>query len=70
MAKRTLPLIEYPPSAHQKPSTGRAYDETREDILHALLALGYEKEEATTALKNIPFGVTVADGIKLALITL
>jgi hypothetical protein len=70
VAKRTLPLIEYPPSADQKPSTGRAYDETGEDILHALLALGYGKEEATTALKNVPFGVTVADGIKLALTTL
>lgn len=70
VAKRTLPLIEYPPSADQKPSSGRAFDETREDILHALLALGYKKEEATTALTNVPFGVTLADGIKLALTTL
>jgi hypothetical protein len=69
-AKFTLPLIKYPPSVDQKPSTGKAYDETREHILRALLALGYPKEEAAIALNNVPFGVTVADGIKLALTAL
>ncbi|MGI4718733.1 MAG: RuvA C-terminal domain-containing protein [Janthinobacterium lividum] len=64
---RALPLIKYPPSADNKPFVGRAYDETRDDILNALLALGYAREEAEAALKNVPFGVTVADGIKRAL---
>lgn len=66
-AKHTLPLINYPKYCDQKISKGRAYDETRDDILNALLALGYPKEEAETVLKNVPFGVTVSDGIKLAL---
>ncbi|WP_035054717.1 Holliday junction branch migration protein RuvA [Andreprevotia chitinilytica] len=37
------------------------------DILHALLALGYNDREATAAMKTLPESVTVNDGIKLAL---
>ena len=37
------------------------------DILNALLALGYSDKEATLALKQVPAGSTVSDGIKAAL---
>ena len=37
------------------------------DILNALLALGYNDKEATQALKQLPAGVSVSDGIRQAL---
>jgi Holliday junction DNA helicase RuvA len=37
------------------------------DIVQALLALGYHEREAQAALKALPAGVTVSEGIKLAL---
>jgi Holliday junction DNA helicase RuvA len=37
------------------------------DILHALLALGYSEKEALLAIKNVPAGSGVSDGIRLAL---
>ena len=37
------------------------------DILHALTALGYSEREALAALKTLPEGVSVSDGIRLAL---
>lgn len=37
------------------------------DILNALLALGYSDKEAMLALKHVPAGSNVSDGIKLAL---
>ncbi len=37
------------------------------DILHALLALGYSDKEASLALKQVPAGTGVSEGIKLAL---
>jgi Holliday junction DNA helicase RuvA len=37
------------------------------DILHALLALGYSEREALAAIKQLPDGATVSDGIKQAL---
>ena len=37
------------------------------DILHALLALGYSDKEAISAVKQLPEGVAVADGIRQAL---
>lgn len=37
------------------------------DILNALIALGYSDKEATQALKQVPAGTGVSDGIKLAL---
>lgn len=39
----------------------------RQDILHALLALGYNEREAAAALKLIPEDASVNDGIRLAL---
>jgi Holliday junction DNA helicase RuvA len=37
------------------------------DIMHALLSLGYSDREAVAAVKQLPEGVAVADGIKQAL---
>jgi holliday junction DNA helicase RuvA len=37
------------------------------DILQALLTLGYNEREAQAALKDLPDGVGVSEGIKLAL---
>ena len=37
------------------------------DILNALLSLGYSDKEAIAAVKELPEGVAVADGIKQAL---
>ena len=42
-------------------------DSAQGDILQALLALGYNDREAAAALKALPAGVGVSDGIKLAL---
>ncbi len=45
------------------PATG----EDHADILQALVALGYSDREANAALKALPAGVGVSEGIKLAL---
>ena len=37
------------------------------DVLNALLALGYSDKEAVAAVKELPEGVAVADGIRQAL---
>jgi Holliday junction DNA helicase RuvA len=37
------------------------------DVLHALAALGYSEKEALLALKSVPAGSGVSDGIRLAL---
>ena len=37
------------------------------DILNALISLGYSDKEAVTAVKKLPDGVAVADGIRQAL---
>jgi Holliday junction DNA helicase RuvA len=37
------------------------------DILHALLSLGYSDKEAVAAVKDLPEGIAVADGIRQAL---
>ena len=42
-------------------------DAAQADIVQALLALGYNEREARAALKALPAGVGVSDGIKLAL---
>lgn len=44
-----------------------ALDDALADIQQALLALGYSEREAAAALKALPAGVGVNEGIKLAL---
>jgi len=47
--------------------TGGAPSSGRDDILNALLSLGYSNSETQAALKGLPEGVDVAEGIRLAL---
>ena len=42
-------------------------DAVASDVLHALIALGYSDKEAVHAVKQLPDGVAVADGIRQAL---
>ena len=37
------------------------------DVLHALIALGYSDKEATHAVKQLPEGISVGDGIRQSL---
>jgi holliday junction DNA helicase RuvA len=46
---------------------GMPHSDTSADILNALLALGYSDKEAILALKQVPAGSGVSEGIKLAL---
>jgi Holliday junction DNA helicase RuvA len=46
---------------------GVVHNDAQSDILNALLALGYSDKEALAAIKNMPTGSTVSDGIKFAL---
>jgi Holliday junction DNA helicase RuvA len=46
---------------------GAPRHDAQSDILNALLALGYSDKEALAALKNMPVGSSVSDGIKFAL---
>jgi Holliday junction DNA helicase RuvA len=46
---------------------GVQHNDATADILNALIALGYSDKEATLALKQVPAGTGVSDGIKLAL---
>ena len=46
---------------------GHAVPDSQSDILNALLALGYSDKEALLALKTVPAGSGVSDGIKQAL---
>jgi len=41
--------------------------ESSNDVLSALLALGYSEKEAILAIKQVPAGSTVSDGIRQAL---
>jgi holliday junction DNA helicase RuvA len=44
--------------------------ESASDVVHALVGLGYSEKEALAAVKGLPAGVAVADGIRAALKTL
>jgi Holliday junction DNA helicase RuvA len=46
---------------------GVVHNDATSDILNALAALGYSDKEAQLALKQVPAGTDVSDGIKLAL---
>lgn len=46
---------------------GVARDDTQTDVLNALAALGYSDKEALLAIKSMPAGASVSDGIKFAL---
>jgi Holliday junction DNA helicase RuvA len=46
---------------------GVIHSDATSDILNALVALGYSDKEAMLALKQVPAGTGVSEGIKLAL---
>jgi Holliday junction DNA helicase RuvA len=46
---------------------GMVHTDATADISNALLALGYSEKEAMLALKQVPAGSSVSEGIKLAL---
>ena len=46
---------------------GAVTQDSNSDILNALLALGYSDKEAALALKQVPAGSSVSDGIRHAL---
>ena len=46
---------------------GAARDDAQVDVLNALAAMGYSDKEALIAIKNMPAGSSVSDGIKFAL---
>jgi Holliday junction DNA helicase RuvA len=48
-------------------ASGVPHSDASADILNALLALGYSDKEAMLALKQVPAGSGVSEGIKLAL---
>jgi Holliday junction DNA helicase RuvA len=48
-------------------TAGGMRDDATSDILNALVALGYSDKEAALALKQVPPGTGVSEGIKLAL---
>jgi holliday junction DNA helicase RuvA len=48
-------------------AAGVTHSDATADILNALLALGYSDKEAMLALKQVPAGSGVSEGIKLAL---
>lgn len=48
-------------------AAGAPRDDTQSDVLNALVALGYSDKEALAAIKNMPAGTSVSDGIKFAL---
>lgn len=50
--------------ARARPS---AEPDARDDVTNALLALGYSEKEATAAVKTLPDGASVNDGIRQAL---
>jgi len=52
------------------PGAAAALGEAANDIQQALMALGYNDKDAAAALKALPAGVGVSEGIKLALKTL
>jgi Holliday junction DNA helicase RuvA len=49
------------------PASASPLDDTLADIAQALQALGYSEKEAQAAVKALPAGTGVSDGIKLAL---
>lgn len=48
-------------------ASGGAGSDSVADIQNALLALGYSERETLSALKQVPAGCNVSDGIKIAL---
>jgi Holliday junction DNA helicase RuvA len=66
-AERLLLELKGKMGADLGPTTALSTDHTQNDILQALVALGYSDKEAALSLKALPAGVGVSEGIKFAL---
>jgi len=66
-AERLLLELKGKMGADLGPASASAADSTQNDILQALLALGYSDKEAALSLKSLPAGLSVSEGIKFAL---
>lgn len=66
-AERLLLELKGKLGADLGPQAEGAHPDASADILNALLALGYSDKEAVLAMKQVPQGAGVSDGIKHAL---
>jgi len=66
-AERLLLELKGKMGADLGPATALPTDHTQNDILQALVALGYSDKEAALSLKALPADVGVSEGIKFAL---
>ena len=66
-AERLLLELKGRIGADLGPAGGAAVRDDQADIQQALLALGYSDKEAAAALKALPAGIGVSEGIKQAL---
>ena len=66
-AERLLLELKGKMGADLGPSSAPVGDSTQNDILQALVALGYSDKEAALSLEALPAGVGVSEGIKFAL---
>ena len=66
-AERLLLELKGKLGADLGPAGGEPVTDEKADILQSLLALGYSDKEASAALKALPAGVGVSEGIKTAL---
>lgn len=66
-AERLLLELKGKLGADLGPAGGALHNDATSDILNALVALGYSDKEAMQALKQVPAGTGVSEGIKLAL---
>jgi Holliday junction DNA helicase RuvA len=62
-----LELKDKLPKSTLTAAAATAAPDAGSDILNALLALGYNEREALGAMKTLPAGVAVSDGIRQAL---
>ena len=66
-AERLLLVLKGKMGADMTGGSLFAVNDSQNDILQALLALGYSEKEAAVTLKSLPSDVGVSEGIKLAL---
>jgi len=66
-AERLLLELKGKLGAELGTAAGSAGGDAGADVIHALLALGYNEREASGAVRQLPAGTGTADGIRLAL---
>lgn len=64
---KIAPALDLPAGGPAASGDGSAEAQAQADILQALIALGYSEREAQAAVKALPAGSSVADGIRRAL---